>query len=181
MTVIDDYPVREENRSRRVLDCVCDCGNTCTVEKSKVLRGHTRSCGCLQQENYESLIVGRRKPPGVAAFNELYGAYRRGAKYRGYDFELTKEQFREIVTGECVYCGDSLTQTMRRNQNAHGANGEFRYTGIDRYDNKLGYTLDNCVPCCKKCNRIKTDMDVSELAERLERIVSRRSIWEKVV
>ena len=68
---------------------------------------------------------------------------------------------------------------MRRKSNPHGTNGEFRYTGIDRYDNTLGYTLENSVPCCKQCNRIKTDMAASEFAERLERIVARRNMWER--
>jgi 5-methylcytosine-specific restriction endonuclease McrA len=29
--------------------------------------------------------------------------------------------------------------------------------GIDRVDNSIGYTPDNCVPCCTQCNRIKLD------------------------
>lgn len=30
--------------------CECDCGNIYTVAKSDVVSGHTKSCGCLQQE-----------------------------------------------------------------------------------------------------------------------------------
>lgn len=30
--------------------CLCDCGNTCIVDGSKMKNGYTSSCGCLQQE-----------------------------------------------------------------------------------------------------------------------------------
>lgn len=30
--------------------CLCDCGNTCTVSSNKLRTGHTKSCGCLQRE-----------------------------------------------------------------------------------------------------------------------------------
>ena len=35
--------------------CKCECGNICIVSKPKLLRGHTKSCGCLQKERaYET-------------------------------------------------------------------------------------------------------------------------------
>lgn len=30
-------------------ECVCQCGNQCTVDGSKLRNGHTQSCGCLQK------------------------------------------------------------------------------------------------------------------------------------
>lgn len=30
--------------------CLCDCGNTASVEISSMLTGHTKSCGCLKEE-----------------------------------------------------------------------------------------------------------------------------------
>lgn len=37
-------------RSRRYWLCQCDCGATSLTEQSKLLSGHTRSCGCLKTE-----------------------------------------------------------------------------------------------------------------------------------
>ena len=45
---------------------------------------------------------------------------------------------------------------------------KFNYNGIDRVDNKIGYTLKNCVTCCKYCNNAKKDNDVDEFKEWLE-------------
>ena len=33
--------------------------------------------------------------------------------------------------------------------------------GLDRLDNSKGYVLDNVVPCCDKCNRLK-HMNISK-------------------
>jgi len=42
----------EERRGRIVVwECKCDCGNTAYVLKSTLMRGSTRSCGCLHREN----------------------------------------------------------------------------------------------------------------------------------
>ncbi len=49
------------------------------------------------------------------------------------------------------------------------SNGDFVYNGIDRLDNALGYTLDNCVPCCKRCNQAKNNMGLKEFRAWLVR------------
>lgn len=36
--------------TRRQWNCLCDCGETCTVSMSNLRTGHTKSCGCLQEE-----------------------------------------------------------------------------------------------------------------------------------
>jgi len=38
-------------------DCVCDCGNTKTVDHSRLVRGITKSCGCGMNQNLD--IVGQ--------------------------------------------------------------------------------------------------------------------------
>lgn len=52
------YP-DESSRKRRIKwICRCDCGNTCSVNISNLRNGHTRSCGCLHDIEYRTLIDG---------------------------------------------------------------------------------------------------------------------------
>jgi hypothetical protein len=34
---------------------------------------------------------------------------------------------------------------------------------LDRQDNELGHSLENCKPCCKRCNCVKSDSDDLEM------------------
>ena len=43
----------------------------------------------------------------------------------------------------------------------------YKHNGIDRVDPSKGYTIDNCVSCCSKCNYAKHDMTISEYNEWL--------------
>lgn len=49
----------------RYWSCVCDCGNTIEVHQAKILKGHTKSCGCLRQEALSKARTthGRAKTP----------------------------------------------------------------------------------------------------------------------
>lgn len=40
----------------------------------------------------------------MACFNGLYYEYLRSSKKRKKDFELTREQFRELTSNNCFYC-----------------------------------------------------------------------------
>lgn len=42
--------------------------------------------------------------------------------------------------------------------------------GIDRIDSSKDYTLDNCVPCCFICNRIKNKYDLNTFFDKVEKI-----------
>lgn len=182
MLRVDGYFRDRDSRGRSVirLKCTCDCGRTASPAKEKVTGGQTKSCGCLLEKSRQTLGEKRRLPDGVASFNETYGAYKKSATERGYTFELTKNEFKEIATKPCIYCGDVLTNIKRPSDaGKRTRNGYWRYTGIDRYDNSIGYTLSNSVPCCRVCNRVKTDMDVDTLKIHLQKMVDNIAIWER--
>ena len=177
LVVLEDNDVRvnASGRTRRYLKCRCDCGNICTIEKSKVLRGATKSCGCLAKEIRSHLGERLKKPVGEAAKNEIFAQYKKSAKNRGYDFNLTMAEFESIITKPCIYCG--ATKTIHRTRK--GENGGFAYTGIDRYDNTKGYTLKNCVPCCSICNRMKTNLSINKFEEQITKILNNKNMWRR--
>lgn len=67
---------------------------------------------------------------------------------------LSIEEVGELVTQKCHYCGSMPSNRIR----SHGKRTGFFYQGIDRKDNEKGYSVDNVVPCCHPCNRLKSDI-----------------------
>lgn len=48
-TVTDKLPARDKYR-KTFWRCVCECGSVKPVSSSSLLRGNSRSCGCLRRE-----------------------------------------------------------------------------------------------------------------------------------
>lgn len=88
-----------------------------------------------------------------------YVHYRLDAHRKNRDFQLTMEQFMQFWDATCHYCGDQIMGV-----------------GIDRVDSTKGYTLDNVVPCCAHCNRIKLDYSKEEFIGRCIKIAERFSV-----
>lgn len=152
LTVIRYIPKLRRNGSCCFL-CKCDCGNTRIVVGANLRRGGVKSCGCLSVERACSLKL----PTGVAAFNTFVRNLKKQAKKRGIEFNLTDEKIREITSQCCFYCDVPPMQKMRSCQG-----GVFLYNGMDRVDSKGGYTPDNIVPCCGRCNSMKRTLSIKE-------------------
>ena len=143
--------------------CICDCGNEKEILDTSLKNGTTKSCGCLNLEK----IIERNKSRtpknklayGEASFNLVYRTYKKGAKTRNLDFELSKDDFRNLTQQNCYYCNRKPNQ-IQKPQDGKGVNGEYIYNGIDRVDNSKGYILNNCVPCCGECNFKKSFVTV---------------------
>jgi len=135
-----------------VWGCLCDCGARIAVRSRELLKYKTQSCGCMNRELSSKRSGSNRKGVGVSAFNQLLYNYKRSAEKRGYDFLLTNNQFKNLVESPCLYCGSHRETKAPRSK---GTNGDYFYTGIDRVNNNLGYTVANSAPCCKQCNIAK--------------------------
>ncbi len=44
------YPLPERKNDSVVWHCLCDCGNECDVVSPSLVKGRTKSCGCLKKE-----------------------------------------------------------------------------------------------------------------------------------
>lgn len=132
---------------RRLWVCQCDCGRKIHSLVAPLINGHIQSCGCRHKENV------LRLPKAQASINELYRSYRHQAYKKKRPFNLTIQDFRNLTSSNCYYCGRPPTQRAGHQKN----NGYYYYNGIDRVDSTLGYDLSNVVPCCKQCNIAKHD------------------------
>lgn len=157
---------------RSVWEYRCDCGNVKRNLGSALNAGRFLSCGCLRNETTAKL---NRKAPGVSSRNRLIENYRRRAKVKGYEFELSEDAFFALVALDCHYCG-SAPNSDTRIINSHGANDSsfhFKYNGIDRIDSSFGYIETNVVPCCRTCNLAKRELPQVDFVGWLKRLLLR--------
>lgn len=80
--------------------------------------------------------------------------YRSSARKRELVFTLTEEEVKNIVSQPCFYCNTFKNVT----------------SGIDRVDSSIGYILENCVPCCFMCNRMKSNYSAEDFVEHCKQI-----------
>ena len=81
------------------------------------------------------------------------------ARQRNLSMTLTLEEYTAIISSPCFYCGDPLPDVGY---------------GLDRADNRYGYTLANARPCCQQCNRAKTDWSEESFYQWVQKVVKRR-------
>jgi hypothetical protein len=134
---------RKQDRTR--FECECACGKSVAVDGSKLVNGHTRSCGCVRQGAPQAR---KRKPFGHAQATCVFGNYQRSAVIKGHDFKLTRSEFEVLIASNCHYCGSPPVTELRKKGVAPG----WKYNGVDRLDNARGYESGNVVPCCRTCN-----------------------------
>jgi hypothetical protein len=138
---------------------VCDCGSFNIVSGNNLRNGNIRSCGCAQREatSGEKSVFFTGGP-----IQAHYRRYRKDALNRGYNFDLDLVQVTELFNGNCNYCGAAPIKDQR---------GVVR-NGIDRVDASKGYSVDNCVSCCFKCNMLKGTQTESEFVSHMKKILT---------
>lgn len=160
--VIDRAPDSENGKKRCIMwNALCDCGTKRAVQAGGLRNGGSKSCGCLTIET-------SRKKLGEGNFNSIYYYYSTRAKKSNRNFELSKEQFKQITSSNCYYCNIAPFNTTKTQTG--GIYGYYVYNGIDRINNALGYTIKNSVPCCKFCNYAKHKMSLDEFKNWLIRV-----------
>jgi hypothetical protein len=136
---------------------LCDCGNFAIVDVSNLKSGNTKSCGCFYKETRKKLTDLVILPKGEACSKRLYHRYKRSARLRNIEWDLSFDYSMKLFKDNCFYCGVEPYRVHIEKR----LNGDFIYNGIDRVDNFLGYHKENCVSCCAFCNRAKCDMEFS--------------------
>ena len=108
-----------------------------------------------RDKNPEKVLAANKKR--CENIEYAYGNYKRTAELKQLDFELSEEEFNELVKTECSYCG--IMQ-------------EKGFNGIDRLDSTVGYIASNCVSCCAMCNYMKGCLDKNIFLQRVEHIMT---------
>lgn len=143
---------------RRYTRCMCECGTETEVYTPSLKTGATTSCGCYRREF-------RKKGHDPAVGNE-YSVYKRTAREKGRNFDLTIEEFEKIVTSPCIYCGEPPSRKSKPKK----ISSAFLFNGVDRRDNSIGYTVENSQPCCTTCNLAKRTMSEEVFMAWVEKV-----------
>ena len=166
LKVLSKYGI---HKGRVAWNCLCDCGNTDIFVGSDLTAGNTRSCGCLQDEHRRNIspkgVKANKKPHYDRGLNVFYHGYKKQAKDRGLDFDLSFYDFKGLVEDFCFYCGSKDTKHVWKK-----SFGSIDVCGVDRLDSSIGYVKDNCVSCCKFCNYAKRSYSVEEFKEHISKI-----------
>lgn len=128
-----------------VWNCVCDCGNYENFSLVNLKRGekiHCKFCKIkVKQDN---------------AMEHLFTKCKSSASHRDLIFNLSFDHFKILIKRDCTYCGIPASKPFG------GKHVKIYVNGIDRIDSKIGYEINNCVPCCHHCNYAKSYMTLLE-------------------
>ena len=175
LTVVEKTDRRK--RGAVIWKCKCSCGNLTETKTDYLQQGWTKSCGCLNQEqwykNVPRLLATnpkKIKSKKVYKFNGLFSSYKSNAYRRGLEFNLTHEDVYKVVKDPCFYCNYSpkFIETQEIDPNNY-SQYSCAFNGMDRVDSTKGYTVDNIVSCCTKCNIAKHTMTQEDYFNWIER------------
>ncbi len=110
---------------------------------------------------YNGFIDGRLFPELFNDYNGMvFSRYKQRASAKGLEFSLTQDEFTDLTEySVCYLCGKENSRT--------------HMNGIDRYDNTIGYTMENSRTCCADCNYIKREFSYDDVLNKMKLIYER--------
>lgn len=127
----------------------------------------TKTCAsCRKQNHIQDQKRNREHRNELARKNAkgAYAHYKKDALHRHIIFEVSEQEFSQVIFQQCFYCG--------------GTDPIKGFNGVDRVDSDKGYKTDNIVPCCSFCNYMKGTIDISTFLNRIEHILVINGIME---
>ena len=146
------------------LNCICACGGSIVTSRSNLVAGCVSSCGCAPP--------GRPSPECGTVTARVFRSYQRSSFERDIHFELSIDNFSSLIYADCFYCGEAPCKIMYY----RGGKEHVLVNGVDRVDNSKGYSIENVVPCCARCNYMKHTISMSEFEARISKIYKHLSL-----
>ena len=148
------------------LNFVCGCGNGFSLRETNGFKDFDSViCVTCSRQARLSPNIGERY---------VYKRVKSDAVRYEREFNIEFDDFVKLISSPCHYCGyvggNSISVPSK-------VSGEwlvenFRYNGIDRVNNDLGYINGNCVPSCFICNRAKGSLSIEEFKEWIGRVAN---------
>lgn len=157
LTCIKDLGIQQNNNKREhLLKVLCErCGKMSIVRTDKLTSKIYIPQSCTYCINDLQKEIADKKYKDSRQFRRKYRSIIENAKSRNIKVLLTQDEIKSIIDQPCYYCGET------------------KNIGIDRIDSNKDYTLDNCVPCCKICNRMKNKFSLSVFLDKIDKIYNK--------
>jgi hypothetical protein len=129
--------------------------------KKKVCKNYERGCRQILDLDDSTFCSKCRNARQIKESQDLQRrirSYKNNAKQRNITFNLTDEQCVEFFKSQCRVCNNDNIDEL--------------FCGIDRIDNKKGYSKENCRPCCIMCNFMKGSKDDVFFLKKAEYILN---------
>ena len=93
----------------------------------------------------------------------------------GFEDVIDFEAFTKLSKSPCRYCGLKYSKKIEdrfaeSKKNKKLSDEILKCNGIDRVNNRKGYTKENSAPCCKYCNFAKHTMAESDFYKWVKRV-----------
>lgn len=99
--------------------------------------------------------------------------YKNNAKVANRVFELSEDEFVDLVLSDCYYCGAKPGESR---SHQHFSKNSLPVNGIDRIDSSGGYTRENARSCCPRCNVAKSVHSEDDFIAMCHTVASRHPL-----
>ena len=146
--------------------CIDDDGNI-SYKRARALDARSQS-DLMCDETNKFLVSQNAHQMGLR--KAIFVEYKNNADGRKIPFNLTFEEFNSLISGDCYYCGQSpqIRNGGHFEKRKHKDQPDLYTNGVDRKDSSDGYTSDNCVSCCSKCNLMKNVYSIDEFLNHVK-------------
>lgn len=168
LEVISYVGIKEHNS---IYLCKCLCGNIKEFKLTLLNINKVWHCGCKKWEQKNKIHANLKYEPKEASYRAKIANYKSHAKRRNINWDLSIEEAINLLRNNCYYCNEiplNYYNVREKHRDyvkySRIKNEEYNifYNGIDRINNNLGYTIDNCVSCCTQCNTAKLNFTLDE-------------------
>lgn len=145
----------KHKRNFKAFLCKCSCGTEKVIIARSLLLGHSKSCN-------NGLCRGNNTPQ-ISSAKKLWSSG--GYKKEGLPFEA----FYQCSQMNCFYCGISPSNSYASDRSPLKEH-RFIYNGLDRLNPLDNHNINNIIPCCWICNRMKNNLSIQKFDDWLTRI-----------
>ena len=144
---------KQKNISRKTNDKISSIiGSLLLPREEKTLKIKKPNNKLIIKELTEQLNTLNLSKEVTQKYVYKYLTYRDRILLKNKEFTIPIVNYVNLLHNSlCSYCGDESNS-------------------LDRIDSKIGYTLKNCVPCCKKCNTMKWDLSIQDFYSHIDKI-----------